>query len=239
VSADQTFTTATIVPPSGGFNRAILSITFDDGWWDTYHYALPALNSYGFTSTQYIITGEIGSDPYVGEAEIQEYAQSGHEIASHTVCHPHLPQVSASQLDSELSQSKATLESILGGTVTSFATPYGEYNSTVVSAIQKYYQSHRTVNAGYNSRANFDRWHILVQNMTVSTTLSEVQSWIQTALDHNYWLVLVYHKVGPNPGDQWDTRTENFLAQLDLISNSGITVETMRDALAEILPQLS
>jgi peptidoglycan/xylan/chitin deacetylase (PgdA/CDA1 family) len=238
VSGDATFTTAQT--SSDGFNRAILSMTFDDGWEDSYTYALPQLNDYGFKTTQYLCTQYLTAE-YSGSElyKIQAYAKTGHEIGSHTVTHPFLPQVTPEQLDYELRESKAFLESIFGaGNITNFATPYGEYNDAVVDAITQYYQSHRSVDEGYNSKANFDIYNIMVQNMTNTTTLSEVQSWIENAKAGNYWLVIVYHRIGPDP-DTYETSPEDFYAQLAMIASEGIAVETVQDALAEILPQLS
>jgi peptidoglycan/xylan/chitin deacetylase (PgdA/CDA1 family) len=223
-----------------GFNRALLTLTFDDGWEDNYTTVLPALNTYGFKITQYLCTQYL-TDEYSGSElyKILAFAQAGHEIGSHSVTHPFLTQVSSSELSYELSYSKTYLESIFGtGSISSFATPYGDYNDTVISAIKQYYGSHRSVDVGYNYKDNFDIYDIRVQNMTNTTTLAEVQEWIETAKAGNYWLVIVYHRVATDP-EQYDTTPANFNAQLALMSSEGITVLPMRDALAEILPQLS
>ncbi len=141
------------------------------------------------------------------------------------------------QLKYELSHSKQVLESIINQPVTSFASPYGDYNSTVLAAIDDYYQSHRTVDEGYNSKDNFNVYRLRVQNIQNTTTLAEFQSWIDQARTTNTWLILVYHRVAPDAG-QFDVYPDNFLAQLNAIKNSGITVKTYKDALSETLAQL-
>ncbi len=59
--------------------------------------------------------------------------------------------LSAQQLDDELRLSQQYLLTNVGSPVDSFASPMGSYNSTVLSAIKKYYTPHRTVNVGMNS----------------------------------------------------------------------------------------
>jgi len=59
----------------------------------------------------------------------------GHEIASHSVTHPHLVGLNAANLRGELEDSKLAIESnIPGYTCSSLVYPYGDYDETVVAA---------------------------------------------------------------------------------------------------------
>lgn len=223
------------------FNRSLLSINFDDGWSSVYQNALPILNSYGFKSTQYLLTSMFNDSSHMNVAMIQDLQAQGHEIGSHSISHPHLTTLSASELINELTSSKATLQQYFGvsGVANNFASPYGEYNTTVINEIQKYYRSHRSTDVGFNSKDSFNVYNIKVQNIISTTTTSELQSWVNEAVATNTWLVLVYHEIGSTyDGTKFTTSTSNFNAQMNIIKQSGITVETNDQALDEIMAQL-
>lgn len=219
-----------------GFNRPLVTLTFDDGHEDNVANALPLLNSYGFKTTQCYATDFVEGNAAQMQNVLAFY-NSGHEICSHTVSHPFLTSLNSTQLAYELSHSQQVLQNIIGQPVRNFASPYGDYNQTVNNEIKKYYQSHRTVDEGYNSKDNFDIYRLRVQNIQSTTTLAEVQSWIDHAKATNTWLILVYHRVANDPG-QFDSYISDFNAQLQAIKNSGITVKTYQGALDEVLPQL-
>lgn len=220
-----------------GFNRGLVSLTFDDGWEDNYTSVLPILNQHGFKSTQYYATTYIkGSGE---EYKIKAFADAGNEIGSHTITHPYLTKLNIKNIDRELLQSKQYLEGLVGmGKVTEFASPYGDYNSKVIGEIQKYYRSHRSTDEGYNSKDNFNIYNIRVQNMTNTTSLAQYQEWLRNAQEDNTWLVIIYHRVGDNP-DQFETAPTDFSAQMQAVSQSGLAVRTVGQALDEILPQLN
>ena len=54
-------------------------------------------------------------------------------IGSHSVRHPHLSRLSATQVTRELEDSRASLSSLLEREITTFAFPYGDYNSEVIT----------------------------------------------------------------------------------------------------------
>lgn len=221
---------------SNGFNRPLLTLTFDDGHEDNATTALPLLNQYGFKTTQCFATTFIEGNP-TAVADVLKFKNSGHEICSHTVTHPMLTTTDDATLDYELKHSKEYLESITGQPILNFATPYGDYDARVNAAIQKYYQAHRTVDEGYNSKDNFNQYRLRVQNILDTTSANQVASWIAQAQADNTWLVLVYHRVASNPGP-YDSYTTDFAQQLAAIQASGITVKTYQDALTEVKSQL-
>ncbi|HEY8886624.1 MAG TPA: polysaccharide deacetylase family protein [Candidatus Microsaccharimonas sp.] len=223
-----------------GFSEPLISLTFDDGWTSIYDNAFPLLQQYGLVSTQYIISSYIGQPYYMTTAQVQAFQTAGSEIGSHTVDHPHLTSLTAANLTAELSQSQKTLQKDFGTSAAlNIASPYGDYNQAVVTAIQKYYQAHRSVDVGFNSKDDFNPYNILVQNITTSTTPADVADWIAQAKATNTWLVIVYHSVTPDGIFDADTTTTAYLdTELQLVKASGIPVKTMTQALAEINAQL-
>lgn len=219
-----------------GFNRPLVTLTFDDGHEDNVTTALPLLNQYGFKTTQCYASQFIEGVPGADQ-EVLAFYNSGHEICSHTVTHPFLTSLNQTQLNYELSHSQQVLENIIGQPVRNFASPYGDYNQNVNDTIDNYYQAHRTVDEGYNSKDNFNKYRLRVQNVQNTTTLAEYQSWLDQAQATNTWLILVYHRVAGDAG-QFDTYPTDFTAQMNALNNSGLTVKTFQDALTETTSQL-
>lgn len=219
-----------------GFSRPLVTMTFDDGHEDNVTTALPLLNQYGFKTTQCYATEFIEGVPGAAD-NVLAFFNSGHEVCSHTVTHPFMTLLNQTQLDYELSHSQQVLQNIIGQPVRNFASPYGDYNQNVNNTIDNYYQAHRTVDEGYNSKDNFNVYRLRVQNVQNTTTLAEYQSWLDKAKETNTWLILVYHRVAADAG-QFDTYPADFAAQLQAVHNSGITVKTYQDALTETRAQL-
>lgn len=108
-------------------------LTFDDGYQDNYLYAEPVLESYGFKATFNIITGDIGQTDYMTQEEITALLRQGNELASHTVSHPSLDQLTGAKLQAQLVDSKTELEKITGQKVITLCYPAGKYNAEVES----------------------------------------------------------------------------------------------------------
>ncbi len=224
-----------------GFTRGMVSLTFDDSLRSVYLNGLPLLQKYNFLSTQYMLSGYTTDPNYMTPAMMKAFADTGHEIGSHTVTHSSLITLTATQLQQELSQSQSDLTTITGQKPTDFATPHGEYNAESIAAIKQYYRSHRSVDVGFNSKDNFDIYNIKVQNILATTTTEEVAAWVNQAQAQHTWLVLVYHGVGdPVIADSaaWSITAANLDAQLGAIKATGIPVLTVSQALNEITPQL-
>jgi peptidoglycan/xylan/chitin deacetylase (PgdA/CDA1 family) len=112
-------------------------ITLDDGYADLYTTAFPILAAHGFKAVAYIVSGFVGRSPYVTAPQVVQMDQSGIEIASHTVDHADLSRSSMGSVMRELSDSKRSLESLVGHPVLDFAYPSGKFNAQTVAAVQR------------------------------------------------------------------------------------------------------
>lgn len=110
-------------------------LTFDDGYDDNYVHALPILQKYGFTGTFFIISGKIGQAEYMTQDQIKKLVSVGNEIGSHTVNHLDLATLPATNLKSEVEDSKSTLEKLIGEPVVSFCYPSGKFSPDVEKAV--------------------------------------------------------------------------------------------------------
>ncbi|MBW2714134.1 MAG: polysaccharide deacetylase family protein, partial [Deltaproteobacteria bacterium] len=69
--------------------------------------------------------------------QMRELANAGHEIGSHSVSHPILPNCDEEQIKFEAENSKKVLEQQLGSAVDSFCYPNGSWDETVVQAVRE------------------------------------------------------------------------------------------------------
>lgn len=219
-----------------GFERPIVTLTFDDGAHANVETALPIMEEYGFKSTQCYMTEPLTQEQPV--RDIKSFYEAGHEICAHSISHADLTTVSQGQLTAELKDAKDTLEKITGATVTHFASPYGAYDPTVIAELKKYYTSHRTVDEGYNSPDNFDRYRLMVQNLKPDTPLPRFRDWVDKAIADKTWLILVYHRVDDSNLSAYDTHTDDFQKQMEYLKERGVTVLTWSEALEEVSGQV-
>ncbi|HSX28334.1 MAG TPA: polysaccharide deacetylase family protein [Candidatus Saccharimonadales bacterium] len=201
---------------------AKVSFTFDDGLTTAVQNAAPALAQYGFTGTDYVISGCVGTTgtcpanpgaKYMTWPQVTQLQNTYHwEIGSHSVTHPELTQVNATRLTNELVNSKATLQQH-GFNPTSFATPYGDYNNAVLAGISKYYASHRPFwDTESNNLWPYNDYLLYVKQVQAGVTVAQVKTYIDQAKQNNAWLILVLHDIKANPSanpDDYEYSTAN------------------------------
>lgn len=86
----------------------------------------------------------------------------GHEIAVHSLSHPHLEELPKEMLITEIFDDRKNLEKIFGYPVRGMAYPYGTYNEKVLNAIRACgIEYSRTVkqHEKFNLPENFLEWH--------------------------------------------------------------------------------
>jgi peptidoglycan/xylan/chitin deacetylase (PgdA/CDA1 family) len=125
---------------SGHNDRPTACITFDDGYADNLHFALPFLAKYEipytyFVSTDFVLTGEpfphdaAAGIPLVPNSpgQLRRLAAAGAEIGAHTRSHANLgDDIPVDDLVAEIQGCKFELEDMIGRRVRYFAFPYGQ-----------------------------------------------------------------------------------------------------------------
>ena len=133
----------------------LLHVTFDDAYRSVVG-VLPLLAELGvpatiFACTDYARDGrpfdvpelldDAAADPTafatMDWAALRAAAFGGVEIGSHTVSHPHLPELSDAEVARELRDSKVELEDELGSACRYLAYPYGEEDDRVRAAARR------------------------------------------------------------------------------------------------------
>jgi peptidoglycan/xylan/chitin deacetylase (PgdA/CDA1 family) len=128
-----------------GRHRGLVGITFDDGYVSVLEAALPELLRHGFTASMFIISDRLGGSnewdegpawPLMSAGQVGELAAAGMEIGSHGATHQRLAGVSADQLETEVSGSRARLGELLGTRIRGFAYPYGSMDAAARDAVR-------------------------------------------------------------------------------------------------------
>ncbi|MBI3486177.1 polysaccharide deacetylase family protein [Candidatus Daviesbacteria bacterium] len=115
-----------------------ITLTFDDGYIDFYINAYPILKKYNFTAISFIPTGLMNQGYYLNWDQIREMHNSGLIIfEAHTVNHYNLNNLSYDKVKNQLTQSKQTLQDILGYPINFIAYPYGLSNPSVWQAAKE------------------------------------------------------------------------------------------------------
>ena len=96
----------------------VVSLSFDAAWGneDT-QMLIDILNKYNVHATFFVVGEWVDKYP----ESVKALADAGNEVMNHSSTHPHMAQLSAEQIQTEVN--------------TLFRCPYGEYNDTVVSTI--------------------------------------------------------------------------------------------------------
>jgi len=144
---------------TGAVPQRTVVLTFDDGFADFLHHAMPALHASGMTATLYIPTGLLGGEfcglPTLDWGALAVIRDAGFEIGGHSVLHPALDRLSPERALDEVRGCKHALEDRLGIAVDSFAYPFGFYTAQIrQTVIMAGYASACAV--GYDFSANHD-----------------------------------------------------------------------------------
>ena len=67
---------------------------------------------------------------------VKKIYEAGHEIASHSNTHPHVNNLTYEENIEEIEKSNDKIEKITGQRTKIYRAPYGEYNNTVIKAVQ-------------------------------------------------------------------------------------------------------
>lgn len=138
-----------------------VALTFDDGFQNFFTEAFPVLDEYGFKATVFLVSDFCGKNndwegnptdfplsKLLSWQEIKELNKYGIEFGNHTRTHPDLTKISSSLIESEINESKKTIEDALGNKVTTFAYPFGKFNSSIKQTVEKTHKAACSTNLG-------------------------------------------------------------------------------------------
>lgn len=213
---------------SEGYNRGLVSLTFDDGYQCSYKYVLPILQKHQIYATFYVSSNLLNQSEYLTLEQVVIMSQLGHEIGSHAVNHRKLTSLSSIEMNRELIQSKQFLEALIQKPVESFAAPYGALNHQIYTSIQKYYRSNRTTTRGFNRMSAGDPFYLKMQMVFDKTAQNELEEWLNWAQKERKWLILVYHRI-EEPKGFLTTSSENLEKHILAILEKQLKIITVSE----------
>lgn len=131
------------IPSFPGGKRIAVTTSFDDG--HTFDRRIvAAFNEWGLKGTFNLNSGSLGrtGTPPPNDTRVAIDASEvaslfeGHEVAIHTVTHPHLTKLDASQIAREVIDDRRALEDLVGYPVRGMAYPFGSHDQRVADLLR-------------------------------------------------------------------------------------------------------
>jgi peptidoglycan/xylan/chitin deacetylase (PgdA/CDA1 family) len=201
-------TTTTPPPPPPPTTKGRITITFDDGWAETYTMIFPILKGLGIVANSAVNPEPIDGhwSAYMTLAQVKELKAAGWSIESHSVSHPDLTKLNATQLDAELKNSKDWIAKNNLGSSPMFIVPFHSWGARERTAIQKYYKGARGYTVDQFWPEKYVAWPITTPYditafepeyapFTTADGRALTMSKIQYAVDNGKFLDIFFHHV--------------------------------------------
>jgi len=201
-----------------GFRSVAVTYTFDDACSNQFALAIPMFNEHDFNLTLFTATATdwIGVPNWT---KLQEAADQGHEIASHTVTHTNMSGMGDSLQTFELEQSKADIEAhITGQKCITVAYPYCV--SAKKSICEQYYIAGRICSGAIIPRNPTDFMNLssfVCGDQGSTRTAKDFMARARSAIKSKGWAVYLLHGID-NDGGWSPVASEELRASLDSLS---------------------
>lgn len=128
--------------------RDRIRLSFDDGNASDHDIALPRLRARGLTADFFVLSGRIDAPGSLTAAQIRALAEAGMGVGSHGIAHRDWRRIRQTEMEAEVTQSRAAIAAVLGRPVTEAGIPFGSYDGRVLAALRR---------AGYSAAWSSDR----------------------------------------------------------------------------------
>lgn len=226
-------------------NEAIFSFTFDDVPVSAVRIGGELLSKYGYRATYYFAMGMAtpqenrDSDSadfkrgeriyFCGPDEIALTQHLGHDVGCHSFSHKRQSKISSSDIQSDYSKNRTSLENIISRPVLHCSYPYGDVNMRAKRHLREDYLSIRSTSGGINV-GNVDLSYLKAfQIYSNKFDRDRLLSIIDATIECKGWTIFYTHEVCSNP-NQWGTTAADFewlLEQLKLRSASVLPVSAV------------
>lgn len=109
-----------------------IALSFDAAWGneDT-EQLIGILGKYKVRATFFVVGSWVDKYP----ESVKQLSDAGHEINNHSNSHPHMPQLSVTQMTEELNACNEKISAITGKKPILFRAPYGDYDNTMLKTV--------------------------------------------------------------------------------------------------------
>jgi peptidoglycan/xylan/chitin deacetylase (PgdA/CDA1 family) len=169
----------------------LVTFMFDDGDDTDYLVGRELFLKQGAVACSAITTDFINTVDHLNAAQIKALQNSGWEIMSHTASHPNLTSRDPDEIKKELSQSKASLES-LGVTVNNLVYPYNKNSEIVRKIAARHYRAARGGTNSFNA-SPIDPYFL--KSFSIKHDISRMKEHIDRAYTDKSWLIFYQHEI--------------------------------------------
>ena len=187
--------------------KAAVSITIDDGNYESAVKYNELQKKYGIKSTQFIIPGRLESaDSTVLNGWRNIFKEGYMDVGNHSYAHK-LKYNTSTYTDEELAtditgSQQRIKEFFPGNDVISFATPWGQTPDNVVEELKKGHYANRLASGGYlPAKTPTDFYKIPAYAVQYGTTLEKVNGYVDSAIARGGWYVELLHPLGSEGSD--------------------------------------
>ena len=109
-----------------------IAISFDAAWGnDDTETLINILKEYDVPATFFVVGAWVDKYP----ESVKQLSDAGHQIQNHSNTHPHMPQLSKTQMIDEIESCNKKIEAITGKCPTLLRPPYGDYDNIVIETL--------------------------------------------------------------------------------------------------------
>lgn len=205
-----------------GNRDAAVVLSFDDGTYEQYQHACPALEARGLTGT-FFINGLKVRDVSRPEAnapsmwDLKDMVERGFEVSNHTFHHAKLTEIPLDSARREIQMNDSAIAVWTGVRPLTFAFPYNARNKELIKIAEEGRAGVRTYETGFGQTYR-------------TTTYKEMVEWVKKAVKDNELAIGMYHGIEMGY-DYWKNPQEwyDFLDYL-VANEETVWVTTFRDA---------
>jgi peptidoglycan/xylan/chitin deacetylase (PgdA/CDA1 family) len=200
----------------------------------TLFHTIAAVGSLSIDNVSIVTPGAGGGQTIMNTAQVLELQTAGHEVGSHTKSHPDLTTLAAAGRQDEIAGSKQALIDMGVTLVNTLAYPLGAYNAAVKTTTQAAgYVGARGIERGYNLK-NTDKYALKIQQVDRTTTVADVQTWIDQAAQNKTWLILMFHQIDSNAAADLGTTPALFTQMVDAATAANVDIVTTREGIVQM-----
>ncbi len=186
--------------------QGAITITFDDGWLDTYTNAFPVLEEFGLVANSAVNPAQVGLPVYMSESQLDELHTAGWSIVSHTMTHDSLTTQTAGELDWELRASQIWIEERGYNGANVFVVPFHDWGVRERDVIGQYYEATRGTTSTVTSPDSLVSWRpsnpydltgadMDVLDFTTMGGRDALRALLQRTVDEGAFLDVFFHHV--------------------------------------------
>jgi peptidoglycan/xylan/chitin deacetylase (PgdA/CDA1 family) len=227
--------------PRDVWPNGVVSLTFDDGYASQNTAARAKMDQYGFPGVAYVICDIVGAAGRLSLTNLSDMQrQSGWQIGAHAYSlgnHNAVGGFTGLAPDALTQELRLLKQWMLDNGFPDgedFAYPQGYFNEQVLGQIRRFYRTARsTISRTQETWPPAEPHKMRVRNCTASTTLANIQGWVDDAYTNGYWLILVLHSIDDSSlagGNSLPTAIFN--SAVDYIAGKAIPVLTVADVAA-------